>query len=246
MKRAHVVDGHRRERRFAADRRVAVRMRAVEQLEERAVGDRAGHVAQLRQPVQAQLAHAREVVVAQRRTRRRRRTAGRARDRAKRLRTVTLATVASEPMSVSNCAPRRASASCISIAERSPLPSSSMSAVTAARPSLPAGSDDGAAADEQREGDQRHLRVVHRPHAHAVGQRRFLDGRERKRRASGRNRQLRRDRPSRRGVGVLTTTAAVVESGAASDGAAVRHDAERDAPRGIEIARDDRLQRRAR
>ena len=68
VKRPHVVDVHRRQRRFAADRRMAVRMRAVEQLEERAVGDGAGHVAQLRQPVQPQLPHAREVVLPQRRT----------------------------------------------------------------------------------------------------------------------------------------------------------------------------------
>ena len=42
-------------------------MRAVEQLQERAIGDRAGHVAQLGQPVQPQLADAREVGLAQRR-----------------------------------------------------------------------------------------------------------------------------------------------------------------------------------
>jgi hypothetical protein len=45
-------------------------------------------------------------------------------------------------MSVSNCAPMRASASCIPIADRSPLPSSSMSATMAASPSLPSGSLD--------------------------------------------------------------------------------------------------------
>ena len=59
--------------------------------------------------------------------------------------------VASDPMSVSNCAPMRASASCISIADRSPLPSSSMSAVIAASPSLPGGIVGGAAADQQHE-----------------------------------------------------------------------------------------------
>ena len=44
-------------------------MRAVEQPHERAIGDGAGHVAQLRQPVQPQLADAREVGLAQRRPR---------------------------------------------------------------------------------------------------------------------------------------------------------------------------------
>ena len=54
---------------LGAERRVAVGMRAVEQPDERAIGDRARHVAQLRQPVQPQLAHALEVLVAQRRSR---------------------------------------------------------------------------------------------------------------------------------------------------------------------------------
>ena len=44
-------------------------MRAVEQPEERAIGDRAGHVAQLRQPMQPQLPDAHEVRFAQRRPR---------------------------------------------------------------------------------------------------------------------------------------------------------------------------------
>ncbi len=39
VKRAHIVDVHRRERRFAADRRMAVRVRAVHQPQERAIGD---------------------------------------------------------------------------------------------------------------------------------------------------------------------------------------------------------------
>ena len=67
-------------------------MRAVQQPDERAIGDRAGHVAQLRQPVQPQLAHAREVVLSQRRPRD---DVGEQRERraaANRLRTVTLAT----------------------------------------------------------------------------------------------------------------------------------------------------------
>ena len=53
---------------------------------------------------------------------------------------VIVACAASAPMSVSNCAPIRARSSWRPIAVRSPLPSSSMSAVSAARPSLPTGS----------------------------------------------------------------------------------------------------------
>ena len=45
-----------------------LRMRAVEQLHERAIGDSAGHVAQLHQAVQPQLANAREIFLTQRRT----------------------------------------------------------------------------------------------------------------------------------------------------------------------------------
>ena len=47
-----------------------------------------------------------------------------------------------------------------------------------------------AAADQQRERDQRHLRVVHGPDAQPVGQRRFLDRRKRERARRTRSRQL--------------------------------------------------------
>ena len=52
---------HRGQRGFTAERHVAVGMAAVEQLDERAIGDRARHVAKLREPVQAQLADALEI-----------------------------------------------------------------------------------------------------------------------------------------------------------------------------------------
>ena len=135
---------------LAAERRVAVRMRAVQQPDERAIGDRARHVAQLRQPVQPQLAHALEVGLGERRPRDDVGEQRAAPGSVKRLSAVIVSSAASEPMSESSCAPSRASASCISIAERPPLPSSSMSSVSAARPSLPGGSSAAPRRDEQR------------------------------------------------------------------------------------------------
>ena len=46
---------------------MAVRVRAVQQLQERAIGERGRHVAQLRETMQAELADAREIALAQRR-----------------------------------------------------------------------------------------------------------------------------------------------------------------------------------
>ena len=70
VKRAHVVDGQRRQRLLAAHRRVAVRMRrrtAAGRTSRSATAP--GHVAQLRQPVQPELADALEVGLGQRRPR---------------------------------------------------------------------------------------------------------------------------------------------------------------------------------
>ena len=67
MKRAHVVDRHRRQRRLAPDRRVAVRMVAVQQLQKGPVRDGPRHVAKLGEAMEPQLAHAIEIRFAQRR-----------------------------------------------------------------------------------------------------------------------------------------------------------------------------------
>ncbi len=67
MKRSYVVHGDRRQRRFAAERRVAVGCVPIQQPREDALGDRARHVAQLNQAIQTLAAHALEVGVEQRR-----------------------------------------------------------------------------------------------------------------------------------------------------------------------------------
>ena len=68
VERANVADAHSCERRLAADRRMTVRMLAVEKTDERAVGHGPGHVAQLDEPVQPQLPDPGEIVLGERGT----------------------------------------------------------------------------------------------------------------------------------------------------------------------------------
>ena len=65
---AHLVHGNLLERRLAADRQMTVRVIAVEQRCERAIGQRRGHVAKLPQAVGAELAHALELAGVELRT----------------------------------------------------------------------------------------------------------------------------------------------------------------------------------
>ena len=180
VKRAHVVDRHRRERRFAPDRRMAVRMRAVEQPEKRAIGERAGHVAQLRQAVQPQLPHAREVVLAQRRAHD---DVGEQAERALR------------EAAENGDARHRRVGSDVGVElraearerfvdlDRGSLAAPFVEHVRRDRGEavLAGGIGRRAAAYEQRERDERHLRVAHRPDAQAVLERRLLDRRKRER-----------------------------------------------------------------
>ena len=62
MKRPHVVDGHRLERRLMSERRVSVWRVAIEQPHEHPLGDRARQIAQLNQPVEPLTPQAFEVV----------------------------------------------------------------------------------------------------------------------------------------------------------------------------------------
>jgi len=66
MKRSDVVDGHRRQRAFVAERRVAVRCVAVQKPRKDTIGDDARHVSQLNQAVQPQLSDPQEIGVAKR------------------------------------------------------------------------------------------------------------------------------------------------------------------------------------
>ena len=61
MERADVVGRNRPDGALAPRGRVAVRMCTVQDAQKRAVGDRARVVAQLRQPMQPQLPHARDI-----------------------------------------------------------------------------------------------------------------------------------------------------------------------------------------
>ncbi len=65
VKRSDVIDGQERERPLAAERRVSVRMAAIQQPDECAICDGAGHVAKLCQPIQPKLAYAHEVAFQQ-------------------------------------------------------------------------------------------------------------------------------------------------------------------------------------
>ena len=65
VKRLDILDRHRGQRLFGADRGMAVGMGAVDQVQKRTVGDGARHVAKLRQPVQTELAHTGHVGFAQ-------------------------------------------------------------------------------------------------------------------------------------------------------------------------------------
>jgi len=179
MKRAHILDVHRRQRRFAADRGMAVRMRAVEQLQERAIGDGPRHVAQLREPMQPQLTHAGEIVLADR---------GAHHDVRQQLE------CALREAAEDRDARHRRIRSDVGVELRAQPRQRFMhldgGAIAAAfvehvggdggQPFLPMGIGRGAAANEKRERHQRHLRVMDGPDPHAVGQRRLLDGGERK------------------------------------------------------------------
>ena len=176
-----------RERPLAAERRVAVRMVAVEQPDERAIGDRARHVAQLRQPMQPQLAHPLEVGLGAATAAPPCRRAATAPAPAKRLSAVTRrAAAASEPMSESSCAPiarqrlvhldRRARRRC---------PRRACRRVIAASPSLPGGSSAAPRRTSSVSVTTGIAGVTHGPDAQAVRQRRLLDRRKDERGASG-------------------------------------------------------------
>ncbi len=131
----------RSQRLLGADRQVAIRMVAVEQPQERPLGHRRRHLAQLQQPVDAQVAHALEIRVVEARPGRPSPPGAPAPSSAKRSSEVSPSSVASAPTSVSSCAPSRPSLSCSASASRSPQPSSSRSPVSAASPWRSGGSN---------------------------------------------------------------------------------------------------------
>src|SRR4029453_7735114 len=65
MKRAYVIDRERAQRRVAADREMAVRMRAVNESKKRALGGRWSRILQLLQSIEPQLPDATEVLFEQ-------------------------------------------------------------------------------------------------------------------------------------------------------------------------------------
>jgi hypothetical protein len=216
VKPPHIVDVHRGQRGFAADRRVPVRVSAVHEFQKGAVGDGAGHVAHLRQPVQPQLPHPREIRFTQRRSHddvgeeiegaaREAAEDGDARDR--RVRADVGIELRAETRERFVHLDRRTPAA--AFVEH--VGGDRGEAV------LPGRIRRGAAADQQRERHERHLRVAHGPHAEAAGQRGLLDrGKRKVARRAGNGQPLaihggRLARTSRH------DTAAVVESGAASD-----------------------------
>ena len=69
VERPNIVDGDRRKRRFAADRRMPVRVVAVQELDERPVGDRTRQVAELHEPMKPKLPDACEIGIGQARAR---------------------------------------------------------------------------------------------------------------------------------------------------------------------------------
>ena len=79
--------------------------------------------------------------------------------------------VASEPISESRCPPMRPSASCSSIASRSPHPSSSMSLVIAARPGRSARIRRRPDRQQREKADERHGVMLDGPDPQAVGER---------------------------------------------------------------------------
>ncbi len=202
MKSPRIVDVHGGERRLAADRRVAVGMRAVDQPQERAIGDGAGHVAHLRQAVQPQLPYAREIALAQRG----------ADDHVRQDRERALGESAED----GDAGDRRVRSDVgveLRAEARQRLVHLDRRTIAAAlvehvggdgsEPFLARRIRRGAAPDEQRERDERHTRMGHGPHAKTVGQRRLLDSwkRERPRRAGFRQTgpvDLRRPRRRRR------------------------------------------------
>ena len=186
-------------------------MRAVQQLQERAIGDGARHVADLREPVQPQLPDAGEIALPERR----------AHDDVRQQREGALGEAAEDR----DAGDRRVRADVgveLRAQPRQRLVHLDRGAIAAAlvehvggdggQAVLAGGIGRGAAADEQRERDERHLRVVHGPDAQAVGQRRFLDGGKRER-ARAAPRRLRASSPA---VDGAHETTAAVEPGAAS------------------------------
>jgi hypothetical protein len=180
VKRADVAGGHRGQRRFGPDRRVAVRMRAVEQLQKRAVRDGARHVAQLHQAMHAQLPHAREILLAQRRTHDDvGQDAERAIGEAAEDRRAEDDRVRSDVGVEMRAEPRE---------RLMHLDGGSIAAALVEHVGRNRGQPFArrrirrrAASHEQHHRDERHLRVIHGPHPEAVRQRRFPDRRKRKR-----------------------------------------------------------------
>jgi hypothetical protein len=216
VKHTDIVGGHRRERGLAANRRVAVGMLPVEQLQERAIGERAGHVAQLREAVQPQLADPREIVVAQRRPRDDVRE-----QRQHRLREAAEhgdahhGRVGADVGVELRAEPRQRFVDL----NRRPIAAALVEHVGRhGRQSVLTGGIRGrAATNQQREGDERHLCMPDGPDVHAARQHRLADRRERQRRRRQRNRQARPiDLDGARRSRRAHETAAMVESGAAS------------------------------
>ena len=188
-------------------------MLAVEQPQEGAVGDGRRHVAELRQAVQAQLPHARHIVIVHRRpdddVGEQRQGAvrepgedGEAGDDA--VRPDVGVELRAEPRERLVHLDRRS----IAAALVEHVGGDRGQAV------FPGGVGRGAAADQQRERHERHLRVARGPHAQPVGQRRFLDGGKRERARRAGDGQLRAI--DLRGPSGAHETTVVVESGAAS------------------------------
>ena len=211
--RVKLLDGLDRQlpqRLLGAERHVRVRMRAVHDLHERAIGDRRRHVANLHEPRQPKLPDAIEIG--------RRRAAGRTTQsassdsawRANFASAVTVNTVASADTSVSRWAPIRANAALTSIAERLPVPSSIMSRGHRREPFVAL--EIGGRSDRQHE-HERHDRqapVLGRPERQTIRRRSlWMCG---KRNGSGGPTAGRRVRSAR-----AHDTTAGVESGSASD-----------------------------
>ena len=220
---------------------MTVGMLAVQQLHERPIGDGAGHVAQLRQPMEPKLPHAREVGLAQATAAPPCRRAASAPAPAKRLSTVTLSSAASDPMSESSCAPI-ARQRLVHLDRRAAAAALVQHVHGDRRQPLLAGRIVGRSApDQQHQRHDRNRRMANGPDAQAARQRRFLDGGKRNGRGRarlGQPRSVDADRLDR-----LTIRPPASNRECASFGTAPRHDAERDTAPVAEIPPDDRLQR---
>ena len=221
VERHRVVERERAQPLFAAESRVAVGMGAVEQTQERTFGQRRRHVLHLPQPIEAQLADAREIRLAEAGPREEAREELRAAIREPRQRRQREADGVGAGVHVVVAADARQRIRHVDGAEvagalvhqirhqrRQPLPRGGVGA----RPAF----------DLEDEGDDRHAGVLHRAHAQPVRQHVALDAGKRE---GGRRSEPGKRRAIDRFPGHQDTDTGT-EPGNASRGAAAGHDAQ--------------------